>query len=283
MQSRSLFWHASLALLLLLAPSSLATAHGDGPACVDDTAVLSSDPSRCCPSEEYVLEADPRGSGPRCTRCRFDRYRCEDDRGGCCFADADCAINAAGWPVCVLAVDGAGLPSAPIESNRSGSDPRRDRLPSGTTAADGGGSFKLLASAILFVSALVGVVLLCDARRGANSGSAAEAEAVAVASVDEEAADLRRPSSPQSHTSILPRRKNRDADRNGTELERLTAEDDSQTAQLTGAAGSSDVSKLLDPIDDHLTLRLDEAADDEADPAESAALDSHTDSRPPVL
>jgi hypothetical protein len=145
-------------LLCLLSPCLLtARAHSDGPICTDDTAVPTSNPLYCCPSVEYALLMDPRGagSGPLCTRCRFDRNWCDDAAGGCCHADDECAMDARGLPVCV-GRDDAGV--AGRRANRSSTDFHRDRVPSGTSAQRGSPVVYLFMGLLCVVT---GGVLLC--------------------------------------------------------------------------------------------------------------------------
>lgn len=174
-----------LLLLLLLALCTLlvrVSAHTEGPACEERTAVSTSDPFLCCPSVEYALEANPRGTGPLCTRCRFDRYPCADADGGCCHVDDECAHDAALGPVCMGAGAQGGAPS-----NRSGTDPRRDRAPSGTSAQNGPNALMLFFG---LVFAAVGLVLAllccgegpCTRRSAAVAGASASSDPSASAS-----------------------------------------------------------------------------------------------------
>lgn len=143
-----------------------------------------SDPFLCCPSIEYALETNPRGTGPLCTQCRFDRYLCTDADGGCCHADDDCAHDVALGPVCLAAGAQGGA-----ATNRSGTDPRRDRVPSGTSAQNGPNALMLFFG---LVFAAVGLVLAllccgegpCTRRSAAVAGAAASGEQSASASVD---------------------------------------------------------------------------------------------------
>ena len=139
----------------------LTSAHSDDATCSDRTAVATSDPSLCCPSVEYVLEANPRGTGPRCTQCRFDRFWCADGLGGCCHTDGECAIDAtSGAGLCVIA--GAALGAPLLYSNRSATDPHRDRVPSATSVEGQSATVVLFFAALLVVSVLVAAVVVCE-------------------------------------------------------------------------------------------------------------------------
>jgi hypothetical protein len=123
------------------AADSLPAAAEDGRICIHaPIAVRTSNASYCCPAwNEYRFEENPRGTGPRCTRCRFDHYPCgaaNDAHAtateGCCHAEAECVVDAAdGRPQCRFA-PGSAHALAGQTVPRAGSDPRWDVLPSST-------------------------------------------------------------------------------------------------------------------------------------------------------
>jgi hypothetical protein len=80
----------------------------------------------CCPSDTH-FEPDPRGTGPKCTQCAFNRNWCADEFGLCCPAYFACSVNGGQQPTCTAGA-GANLPIGTIV-NRSETDVGRDRAP----------------------------------------------------------------------------------------------------------------------------------------------------------
>ena len=114
---------ASLLLLLLAACCSPCAMAGS---CKDDTAVETWNKDYCCPSEDFLLEMNPRGTGPLCTRCLLSQSRCSGDQGdGCCNTGEYCLSDPTGELLCSSHPGLLGT-----LSNRSSTDARLDRLPS---------------------------------------------------------------------------------------------------------------------------------------------------------
>ena len=99
----------------------------DGLQCADEFAVRTRIASLCCPSVEYVLASNPRGSGPSCTQCAEGKEACTDAAGGCCQPGFSCVLDANHVPQCKSKWSEA--------VGHSGTDASRDVLPSATHAA----------------------------------------------------------------------------------------------------------------------------------------------------